>query len=156
MELRSTDENAIRFLVSLTTLLVCIGTGRALVGNGGILVGGVVGIFAILFSAIGFPEIYKMTMEDSLPILKMSLLIGLALSFVGAFSGQPVAPIAAIVFTISPILYDFVRDVAFPNVPKAVPWSERRAATKLLELTLEAAIGAVLSIMITLALTGHF
>ena len=157
LELSSTDENAIRFLVGLTGLLVAGGTGRVL---GADFYGAFIGMLALSIFAtmagLAAPGLYRMTMKDSLPILKMSLLIAVVLSFVGVFSANLAAPIAAVVFVISPIIYDFIRDIAFPNVPKEIPWSERRLGTKLVELVLEAAIGAIISLVIALALTGHF
>ena len=112
-------------------------------------------IVALVFSAAGTPDVYETTMEDSLPVLKMSLLVALTLSFVGVLSANFAAIIAAVVFMICPIAYDFVRDMAFPNVPRTIPWSERRPGTRFLELLLNAILGAVISLIITWGLTGH-
>jgi hypothetical protein len=155
LELSSTDQNAIRFLVFLVGLMFGMGTGRAIGGDPGMFYGGLIGGMFAVMAGVAAPSFYQMTMKDSVAVLKVSLLIGLAISFVGVFSANLAAPIAAVVFLVSPVLYDFIRDIAFPNVPKHIPWSQRSPRTRLLELVLEAAIGAAITAMISLAIVGH-
>lgn len=155
LELENTDKNAIRFMILLTGFLVSIGIGRVLGDWTTAFLAGVVGTAFIVLAALAATGLYEEAMKDSLPVLKVSLVIAVILSFFGAVSATLAALIAAVVFTISPVFYDFMRDVIVPNQTRDTPWHERETGVKVLEIFAEAILGAIISIVIALALTGH-
>jgi ABC-type phosphate/phosphonate transport system permease subunit len=101
------------------------------------------------------PSFYEMTMKDSYAVLKTSLLIALVISLVAIFSLSLGAAIVALVFVFSPVLYDFIRDLVFPNVPQEIPWHERKVGVRLLEIVVEAVISSLIGLVVILAVTGH-
>lgn len=156
MDIAPTDENAIRFLVGLSGVLIIVGLARVVLPNvtDALMLGMGLSIAAI-FAGMAAPTFYEMTMKDSLSVLKLSLLIALLASLAGAISGGIAGPVVATVFILSPSLYDFMRDVVFPNVPRTIPWHERELSTRLLEIIVEATIGALISLLVVYTLTGH-
>lgn len=154
-ELSDPEKNAIRFLVALSGFLI-------LAGIAGSRAGPYVGLFAAafffyfpLFVGVAAPGFYEMTMRGSIPVLKASLLIALLLALASAVTGSVPLALFAVVFTISPVFYDFFRDILFQQVPREVPWHERRLGTRMLELLVESAMSAIIGLALTLLLSGH-
>jgi len=163
VQLSGAEKNAIRFLVVLTGLLVLAGIGNSNSrpvdilldpAYNGLIVAGALSIFP-LFAGIVAPEFYEMTMRGSIPILKASLLLALLFSVASAFTGSLPLALFAIVFTVSPVFYDFFRDLFFQQVPREVPWPERGVGTRILELLVEAALSAIIGLAVVLLITGH-
>jgi hypothetical protein len=156
LELAETDKYAIAFMVVLTGFLVAIGIGRTIYGDWmGAFFTGVIGAAFVIMAALGAVALYESAMKDSLPVLKVSLLIAVILSFAGVLSVNLAASIAAVVFVISPVFYDFMRDVILPTSVRDIPWHERQVGMRLIEIVVEAVIGAIISLVLALAMAGH-
>lgn len=117
------------------------------------------GIMMGMLGAIGAglvsPELYKATMKGSVAILKISIVLALVMSIVGALAPNLAVSIVAVVFVLSPILYDFMRDVLVPYSTKRTRWDDRGIGEKLLEVVAETVLSTLIGLVIVFALTGH-
>lgn len=159
ISLSETERNAITFIIALIGILVGAGAGKIVFSSYqkppfDMIAGGLIGFLFSIMPAFGAPSFYEMTMRSGVPILKSSLLIALLISVVSALY-TPILAIFSIVFIISPVLYDFFRDLVSSGVPSRIPWHERKLGVRVLEIVLEAAMSAVIGLVIVFLLTGH-
>ena len=168
MYLSHTERQAINAICSLTVLLLWISVLRGFIlpitaQMTAFQLSNLIGyLIAFLVTFVGivyvfkdymyyFSDLYSATMEDSIAVLKVSLLLGLILSAIAAIHPNLTIIFLTLSFLISPILYDFVRDSFFPET-RFIPWENRKVPTRLLEILIEAIISALIGFALRLAL----
>lgn len=166
MELKSSDANAIDFILIINSILIAIiislqYSTDIYYGVGGVVV---VFLFLLFFYLFGrscntYPHLsrlYGATMEDSLHVLKVSLVISVIISVVGVINRNPMMIPVTMSFLISPILYDFIRDAVFTQTTKKTPWNERNRITNFVEILVETTMSVIIGLIFVYILTGRF
>jgi hypothetical protein len=162
MRLSGTEGNAIRFFLTLISMFVGVTIGGALNGPGtedvleGRIFGAVAGTCVSTIVIMAGPAFYELTIEKSKQILKISLLLALFISAAGVYTSSIPLAIFALVFTVSPVFYDFFRDVFIRNELRDVPWQEQKTGNKIIEIVIEAAMSSIIGLVLVFLITGHY
>lgn len=154
MKLSKTEKNAIWVIITLITFLIGLGVSRSETSTIYFTIPLIVSFIGGFLTGYFITGIYESTMRGSIPILKSSLFLSLTIAFFSALMGAPTLGIVAILFTITPILYDFFRDIILPNDQQDIPWGERRISTRIFEIFLEALMSSIIGLIIIYFLTG--